>query len=355
MLPDEISRRETVSTRTQTILEAQSSETLADSVYGGEISCAKWNQSGLGNDVSLTTTQQDSLARNTTRVYWERIKYVVAEHTDHCSQVSLTKRTKIDALKIQQRQIPPVKYRDFIITNNEYPLGSKDDVVPCSDCAGEVLACGSAVKGLTCDRYRAFPAHSLVKILDYLTFEEASKLPSVRCESTDGLMDLWIPDAQLSLCSGVVLVFALQIARANGANVIATTASVEKGKILKELGAMHVIKYKETTKWDEDVLRLINGRGVDHVVEVAGAGTILQSINAVRISAPCIGFLTHAQGTPSSEVLGGLLGKAVRLRAIVFGSKNHAFENMSQYHEALTYLASQQHVGKMVVKIAQNY
>lgn len=51
--------------------------------------------------------------------------------------------------------------------------------------------------------------------------------------------------------------FALQIARANGANVIATTSSPDKARLLKELGATHVINYKETPNWGEEVQKLV--------------------------------------------------------------------------------------------------
>ena len=51
--------------------------------------------------------------------------------------------------------------------------------------------------------------------------------------------------------------FALQIARANGAQVIATTSSDEKGKILSKLGANLVINYKKNPKWEEEVLKFV--------------------------------------------------------------------------------------------------
>ncbi|OCB85764.1 NAD-binding protein [Sanghuangporus baumii] len=94
---------------------------------------------------------------------------------------------------------------------------------------------------------------SLVKILDYLTFEEASTLPCAALTRYNALFRL-IPrkggDTVLVQGSGGVSV------RANGADVIVTTSPIEKGKILKELGATHVINYKETPKWDEDAVKM---------------------------------------------------------------------------------------------------
>ncbi|OCB85765.1 NAD-binding protein [Sanghuangporus baumii] len=338
----------------------------------------------------------------------------------------LTKQTGIDALKIQQSEVPPIKdnevlvkihavslqYRDLIITTGQYPLDAKDNIIPCSDASGEVLSVGSDVKDFRSgDRvcanfalehvygdiesmeqratglgglidgvlieYRTFPAYSLVKIPDYLSYEEASTLPCAALTAYNSLfgdIPLKGGDTVLVQGSGGVSVFALQIARANGAEVIATTSSAEKAKVLKELGATHVINYKENPNWGEEVLKLTNGRGVNHVVEVGGAGTILQSITAVKMSGSIhlVGFLAHAQGGTTPELLGALLGKAVRLRGVLIGPRTQ-FENMNrlfdaakihpvidrvfkfeEYPDALQYLASQKHIGKIVVKVVQN-
>ncbi|EJD06311.1 NAD-binding protein [Fomitiporia mediterranea MF3/22] len=325
----------------------------------------------------------------------------------------LTKQTGIEALRLTQSSVPTIKdgevlvkihavslqYRDLIITNGTYPMGAGENIVPGSDCAGEVLSVGSNVKNFkpgdrvsanfalehihgdieseeqratglgglidgVLTECRTFPAYSLVKIPDYLSYEEASTLPCAALTAYNSLfgdIPLKGGDTVLVQGSGGVSVFALQIARANGANVIATTSSAQKAEVLKKLGATHVINYKQTPKWDEEVLKLTNGRGVDHIVEVAGAGTILQSINALRYSGSIhsVGFLAHVT----------LLGKAVRLRGVLIGPRKQ-FENMNRlfdatkikpvvdrvfafedYPQALQYLASQQHVGKVVVKV----
>src|SRR3546814_14705077 len=78
--------------------------------------------------------------------------------------------------------------------------------------------------------------------------------------------------------SGGVSIFALQFAKAMGAVVIATSSSDAKLEQLKALGADHVINYKATPEWGEVAYNLTGG--VDHVVEVGGAGTLPQSLAA---------------------------------------------------------------------------
>jgi NADPH:quinone reductase-like Zn-dependent oxidoreductase len=51
--------------------------------------------------------------------------------------------------------------------------------------------------------------------------------------------------------------FALQLAVASGATVIATSSSDEKLKIASKLGANHVINYKSTPDWDKEVLKIV--------------------------------------------------------------------------------------------------
>ena len=67
-----------------------------------------------------------------------------------------------------------------------------------------------------------------------------------------------------------------------GATVIATSSSDEKLKVAEKLGATHLINYNATPEWADEVLRLTNGNGVDHVVDVGGGQTIEQSLKATR-------------------------------------------------------------------------
>lgn len=124
----------------------------------------------------------------------------------------------------------------------------------------------------------------------------------------------------LTMGTGGVSIAALQIAKAMGAIVIATSSSEAKLERLRELGADHVINYRETVNWGDKVLGLTGGRGADHVVEIGGPGTLPQSIRAVAVGGhiALIGVLTGREGTvPTSE----LMRKQARLQGLVVGSR----------------------------------
>lgn len=92
--------------------------------------------------------------------------------------------------------------------------------------------------------------------------------------------------------------FGLQFAVASGATVIATSSSNAKLQIAKRLGAKHLINYNDTPEWDTEVMNLTEGRGVDHILEVGGPGTLEKSMKAVRFggSIHLIGFLAQVSG-----------------------------------------------------------
>ncbi|CAM4041362.1 NAD(P)-dependent alcohol dehydrogenase [Vreelandella rituensis] len=132
-------------------------------------------------------------------------------------------------------------------------------------------------------------------------------------------------DSVLVLGTGGVSIFALQFARMMGARVIATSSSDAKIERLKELGAEHTLNYKNEPEWGKKVKELTNGRGVDHVIEVGGPGTLPQSIDAVRIGGhiALIGILTGREGEiPTAK----LMAKQARLQGLIVGSRRNQQE-----------------------------
>jgi NADPH:quinone reductase-like Zn-dependent oxidoreductase len=76
---------------------------------------------------------------------------------------------------------------------------------------------------------------------------------------------------------------ALQFAVAAGANVIATTSNDQKAKRLRELGAKHVINYRQTPEWGIAAKDFTPSRhGFDIVVDVGGENTLGESVKAIR-------------------------------------------------------------------------
>ena len=136
------------------------------------------------------------------------------------------------------------------------------------------------------------------------------------------------------------------------------------------MGADDLINYRETPDWDKAVLDLTEKSGVDHVVEVGGAGTIQRSLKAVKMGGhiALIGALSGSQGGEISPV--SVFMKSVKLHGIFVGSRQ-MFEHMNQllclHHHlkpvidkvfdfgearnALQYMESGSHFGKIVVRI----
>jgi len=129
-------------------------------------------------------------------------------------------------------------------------------------------------------------------------------------------------DSVLLLGTGGVSIFALQIAKAMGATVIITSSSDEKLARAKLLGADHLINYRQNEKWAKTVGEITSGRGVDHVVEVGGPGTLAGSIRAVRVGGhiALIGVLTGIAGPVPTAAL---MAKQARLEGLIVGSRQH--------------------------------
>lgn len=302
-----------------------------------------------------------------------------------------------------------LNYRDLIIPKGMYPFALKDGVVPASDGAGEVVAVGSRVTrfqkgdkvatlfnqghiagsldnqsvgtgvGGVVDgalrQYGVFDQEGLVHIPKNLSWIEASTLSCAALTAWNGLYGLegrglkqgeWV----LTQGTGGVSIFALQFAKSAGAKVIATTSSQAKADRLKELGADHIINYKETPNWGEKAKELTGGRGVDHVIEVGGPKTMAQSLKSIRIDGiiSIIGFV-GGQSEEQPTFLDALTNLCT-VRGILVGSR-HQFEDMNraieandihpvvdkqvftleQTKDAYQYQWDQKHFGKVAIKI----
>ena len=139
----------------------------------------------------------------------------------------------------------------------------------------------------------------LVCIPDHFSFEEAATLPCAAVTAYHALFEsgrMKSDDSILLEGTGGVSIFALQFAAALGTRIIITSSSDKKLEKAKELGATDFINYKQREDWDRAVLELTEKRGVDHIVEVGGAGTIAKALNAVKVGGhiAVIGVLSGA-------------------------------------------------------------
>ena len=144
---------------------------------------------------------------------------------------------------------------------------------------------GGAVRdGLFAERF-LLDAASVARVPDALSDAQAASLVCA------GLTAWHALSRAGSLCPGATVVvqgtggvsmLALQIAAAAGARVFATSSDDAKLERATALGAAHGIQYRRTPNWDAEVVRLNDGLGVDHVVDIGGAATLERSIAAVR-------------------------------------------------------------------------
>jgi NADPH:quinone reductase-like Zn-dependent oxidoreductase len=154
---------------------------------------------------------------------------------------------------------------------------------------------------------------------------EAATLTTAGVTAWRALVDqggLKAGDSVLVLGTGGVSIFALQIAKAMGATVIATSSSNEKLERALTLGADYGVNYKAEPEWGEAVKVVTGGRGVDHVIEVGGPGTLAQSIAAVRLGGhiALIGVLTGRSGEVPTALM---MARQVRLQGLIVGSRRH--------------------------------
>jgi NADPH:quinone reductase-like Zn-dependent oxidoreductase len=229
---------------------------------------------------------------------------------------------------------------------------------------------GGSIDGMLAEEV-VLHEEGLVPIPAHLSFEEAACLPCAGVTAWYALTTrggLRPGETVLVLGTGGVSVFALQFATAMGASVIVTSSSDQKLERARQLGATQAINYCTTPAWDKEVWRLTGRRGVDHVIEVGGPGTLEKSMASVAAGGQIalIGVLTGF-GPPTASLF-PLLARNVRLDGIYVGARAD-FEAMNaflaertlrpvidrvfgfeQASEAFAYLDSGGHFGKVVIR-----
>jgi NADPH:quinone reductase-like Zn-dependent oxidoreductase len=296
-----------------------------------------------------------------------------------------------------------LNYRDLMMVQGIYNPKLRLPLIPLSDGSGEVVgvgdgvtrvkngdrvtgtffqdwvdgepteektqrALGGGIDGVLAE-YVVLEEQGVAHVPAHLTDEEAATLPCAALTAWNALVTqngVKAGETVLTLGTGGVSIFALQFARMSGARVIATSSSDEKLERARALGASDGINYRATPDWDERVRELTGGRGVDHVIEVGGAGTLGRSLRAVRMGGrvSLIGVLSGRGGEANPLPI---LMKSVRVQGIYVGSRA-MFEAMNQaialhqLHpvidrvfpfeqapEALRYMESGAHFGKIAL------
>jgi NADPH:quinone reductase-like Zn-dependent oxidoreductase len=261
-----------------------------------------------------------------------------------------------------------LNYRDLLVVRGPYPVSTKNPMVPGSDAAGEVVEVGSAVTRLKAgDRVTTsfFPnwvagrmtptsiagslgggdngtfreeilldERALVATPAHLDFAQGAALT---CAGTTAWNALFISgemkpgNTVLLLGTGGVSIWALQLAKAAGLNVIITSSSDEKLARARAMGADAGINYAQVPEWGSEARRLTGGDGVDLVLEVGGEKTFAQSLAAVRMQGAImvIGGVSGLGGTMTPRQL---VGGAIRMQGVYVGSRT-MHEDLARFVE----------------------
>ncbi|MCP4247034.1 MAG: NAD(P)-dependent alcohol dehydrogenase [bacterium] len=328
----------------------------------------------------------------------------------------------IDRLKVETLEAPvpgpgevvvdvravSLNYRDLLVVKGQYNpklLADGQPRTPISDGAGTVSAVGEGVEtpavgdrvvshfvadwidgpfraeyvrtslgtpgpGLAAEQV-VLPAQAVVPIPAGFDFAQAATLPIAALTAWSALVTegrIQSGQTVLTLGTGGVSIFVVQLATALGAKVIITSSSDEKLARARQLGAEHAINYRTESDWSGAVLTHTAGRGVDLTVETGGAGTLEQSCKATRPGGT-VAFLGAVTGLRGELNLALLMMKRLHLAGIYVDSRA-SFEAMNRFldsqtitpvidrtfgfdelPEAFRYLESGAHFGKVVVAV----
>jgi len=299
-----------------------------------------------------------------------------------------------------------LNYRDLLVVKGSYYPKQPLPLIPLSDALGDVLGIGDGVtrvkvgdrvSPIFCQKWLAGPAsrakllsalggpldgtlaeqmivdeEGLVKVPDHLSDEEAATLPCAAVTAWSALVEqggLRAGDTLLTLGTGGVSIFALQIAKRLGARVIVTSSSDAKLERAKSLGADEIVNYQATPDWDRKVKELTGGVGADHVLEVGGGGTFAKSVRAVRVAGQ-ISLIGVLSGNTTEVNLAPILMQNIRVQGVIVGSRE-TFEGLNravglhrlrpvvdrvfpfaEARQAFEHMAGQGHFGKIVLRVA---
>jgi len=301
-----------------------------------------------------------------------------------------------------------LNHRDMNVLTGTYGPRRDESRIPVSEGVGEIIGLGEGVNGLavgdrvigphfvswidgafspaafahdvgiTHDGWLAeqvvMPAAALIKLPDSVSNDQAAPLASSALTAWHALVEVGqikAGDLVLTLGTGGVSIFALQIAKMHGARVAITSSSDEKLALARKLGADITINYNVTRDWPAALADATGGRGADIILETGGQSTLPLSITAAAPNAHIviIGFLAgfESAGLPN---YGSIIGKNLTLRGIAEGSRamlarllaavdanslQPVIDKRFSFDEApLAYrhLASGAHVGKVIIDVA---
>jgi NADPH:quinone reductase-like Zn-dependent oxidoreductase len=260
-----------------------------------------------------------------------------------------------------------LNFRDKAIVDGIYePHLVPKNLIPVSDAAGTVVAVGEGVTRFQIgDRVNSHlysrwidgepgpdePAYcfgmplpgglaefmiihedSAVRAPAGMSDEEASTLPIAALTAWYSLMDVGhLQPGQTVLVQGTggVSIFAAQIAAAHGARVIGTSSSDANLAKVKALGVSDGVNYRTHPDWEQEVLKLTAGKGVDVTIDVAGGDGLNKSVLSTKAAGIIaqVGFLT---GQTTQLQLMPLIFRQTTIRGIAVAPRT-SFDRMNPF------------------------
>jgi NADPH:quinone reductase-like Zn-dependent oxidoreductase len=326
----------------------------------------------------------------------------------------------IDALTVIERPTPKPQYRqvlvkvaacslnfrDLGIVRGTYRMSVRDNLIPLSDGAGEVVdigpgvsrvkvgdrvagcffqrwpggemdphsvaesALGGATDGMLAE-YAVLEEDGVVKLPAHLSLEEGAALPCAGVTAWNAIVHhgkLIAGQTLLVQGTGGVSIFGLQLAHAMGITVVVTSSSDQKLAKAKALGADCLINYKTTPDWDKAAKDFTGGRGVDYIIEVGGAATLTRSFGAIRYGGS-ISLIGGLSGGATELNPGLIFSRRANIQGIYVGS-TQMFQAMNaaiaahkikpaidrvfgfdEVKAAYNHMAAGAHFGKIVIRV----
>jgi len=298
-----------------------------------------------------------------------------------------------------------LNYRDLVVPNRGYGSFTGNlPLIPISDGLGEVVEVGSGVKRVkvgdrvcpcfhqgwiagepslerltqtlggpidgTMADLMCVSEDGVAKVPAHLSDEEAATLPCAALTAWSAIVtyDELRPGSRVLVQgTGGVALFALQFAKLLGTHVTVISSSDAKLARAQQLGADAGINYTTTPEWSKPAREASGGAGFDHIVELGGEKTLPQSLRCIRPGGT-ISMIGVLSGAALAAPLGLVVTRQVRLQGITVGHRD-GFEAMlraidqhrvrpvldrtfafAQLKEAMEYLKSGAHFGKIVIK-----
>lgn len=303
-----------------------------------------------------------------------------------------------------------LNYRDLMVLRGQYGTDLPETRIPLSDGVGVVEAVGAGVSGfgpgdrviaphfltwledasygfsvfasdmgVTANGWLAerlvLPAAAAIRLPDSVDDGTAATLAVVGGTVWHAMVAFGgAGPGKLVLAQGTggVSIFALQLAKALGAQFAITSSSEAKLARAREMGADFTVNYRDWPDWAAALLEATGGRGADVVVDTLGFPALGETVRATGVNGR-IGTLGALSGSPqdtASASQGEIIGKNLTIKGIASGSRamlaaalevidrsgiamliDRTFP-FAEAPAAYSHLESGAHMGKVMIRVA---